>query len=223
VRTILWDLDGTLLTTRGAGAIPFASAIETVLGRKIYFDISGNAGLTDHQIAERYLLESAKIGEMKELIDSIVHLYSSKLRETFSRNKVKPLPGIEELLSTLKSIGNFQLAVVTGNCEIGAFEKLESSNLDKFFEIPNIFYSLGLGPRSEIVLRALRHLEISNNDAILVGDTIHDLKAAQYCSVPFVLLRNSSNSDLAIDDFPNAFSIGPEWQPFDFLDLLNKV
>jgi len=223
VRTILWDLDGTLLTTGGAGAIPFASAIETVLGRRISFDTSGNAGLTDHQIAEKYLLEFAKTGDTKELVDSIVHLYSSNLRETFSRNKVKPLPGIEELLSTLQSNSNFQLAVVTGNCEIGAFEKLESSTLDKFFETPNIFYSSGIGPRSEIVLRALSHLEISSNDAILVGDTIHDLESAQYCSVPFVLLRNSSNSDLAIEDFPNAFSIGPEWQPIDFLDLLNRV
>jgi phosphoglycolate phosphatase len=224
VKTLLWDLDGTLLTTGGAGAAPFKVAIESALGQTIEFSVDGNSGLTDHQIAAKYIQGRFDRDELNEAVQSIVEGYASKLKDTFSKSKVKPFPGIQTLLCSLEEDGNFRQMVVTGNCKTGAFEKLRSASLLKYFTEESIFFSVDLSPRSKIVMKAMMQSEISGRDPILIGDTRHDLDAAIQCSLPFILVSHEKNEvDFEWNTYDKAHFVGPNWTAPEFIELINSL
>ena len=54
---IFWDIDGTLLQTHGAAAVPFANAVSKFAGYEVQIERKKLSGFTDYEIAQ-YLLKS---------------------------------------------------------------------------------------------------------------------------------------------------------------------
>ena len=54
---IFWDIDGTLLQTHGAAALPFANAVSKFAGQEVKIERKKLSGFTDYEIAQ-YLLKS---------------------------------------------------------------------------------------------------------------------------------------------------------------------
>ncbi len=53
---IFWDIDGTLLQTHGAAAVPFANAVSKIGGQEVQIERKKFSGFTDYEIAQ-YLLK----------------------------------------------------------------------------------------------------------------------------------------------------------------------
>jgi phosphoglycolate phosphatase len=223
LKTLLWDIDGTLLTTRGAGAKPFKETIEGFLGLQIEFNVKDMAGLTDHQIVALHLRQAGFVDLSEELISKLVLEYASKLQKTFDVSPVIPFPGILELLEILHRLENYELAIVTGNCFCGAQEKLSSAGLSKFFDEEKIFCSVDSGPRSYILQRALSTLNTSSSSSIVIGDTIHDWNAAKDLDIPFILVVNEGSPNFDMKNTPRSISLGPSWSPQEFIRILNEL
>jgi phosphoglycolate phosphatase-like HAD superfamily hydrolase len=132
VKLVLFDIDGTLLLTDGAGRRAIHRAITVVFGSvaasEHMFD-----GKTDPQIV-RELTRMAGHGderidaEMRALLDT----YLGFLNEELADKRYRPytLPGVPALLDRLEGQSDVTLGLLTGNVERGAHAKLRAVGLD---------------------------------------------------------------------------------------------
>src|SRR5437667_11374368 len=99
---VLFDIDGTLLTTAGAAREAFTRALTEAAGRPINPDGYSFSGRTDPQIA-RDILSSHGLSEaeMEEAIPESIRLYLKYFAATPSLDKARLLPGVPDLLKTL--------------------------------------------------------------------------------------------------------------------------
>lgn len=130
---ILFDIDGTLLLTAGAGRRAITAALADRLGahdawRQVRFD-----GKTDPQIV-RELLEAAgdAAADDPDTIADVCERYVAHLEEELDRSPgaTRVLPGVMPLLDRLEARGDVVLGLLTGNVVRGAGLKLRSGGLD---------------------------------------------------------------------------------------------
>jgi phosphoglycolate phosphatase len=132
-RLLLFDIDGTLIHSGGAGVHALKSALTERFGITDDLHYIEIAGMTDSGIVVS-ILNKHKIPATNEnvsaLLDSYVHFLSLEL----PRRVGKLLPGVLELLEKLKSRPHLVLALLTGNVSRGAQLKLEHYGVWHFFE-----------------------------------------------------------------------------------------
>lgn len=130
---ILFDIDGTLLLTDGAGRRAITTALADRLGagdawRQVRFD-----GKTDPQIV-RELLEAVgdAAADDPDLIADVCERYVAHLEAELERSAgaTRLLPGVLSLLDRLEQRGDVVLGLLTGNVVRGAGLKLRSGGLD---------------------------------------------------------------------------------------------
>jgi phosphoglycolate phosphatase len=190
---LLWDIDGTLLTTNGLGRGPLNEAIQSSTGFKGDYDLVASFGLTDHQIVNNVIQTFGITGKnQQELIDEILEDYCVRYESLLQNNRITILNGIDAILQVLNNQENVLNMVCTGNIIKGAKIKLKSVGLDKFFAGHNYFCSQNLGNRSEIVGRAKRAAIDQGYEPIVIGDTIHDIEAAKINGVKCIALESKT-------------------------------
>src|SRR5438874_1785775 len=132
-RLLLFDIDGTLIRSGGAGVHALKSAFKERFGVADDLHDIEIAGMTDSGIVVS-ILNKHKIPatneNMSAFLDSYVHFLSLEL----PRRKGKLLPGVLQLLRRLKSRPHLVLALLTGNVSRGAQLKLEHYGVWHFFE-----------------------------------------------------------------------------------------
>ena len=136
MRLILFDIDGTLLWTAGAGRRAIHRALLDEMGTAGPIDGYRFDGKTDPQIV-RELLELAGHPEARSetrvtaVCRRYVELLTAELEKPTQTTKV--YPGITELLAALEPYeaeGRALVGLLTGNVEHGAALKLRSAGLD---------------------------------------------------------------------------------------------
>ena len=132
-RLLLFDIDGTLIHSAGAGVHSLKLTLAERFG--ITDDLADIeiAGMTDSGIVIS-ILNKHKIPATNEniaaFLDSYVHFLSLEL----PRRTGNLLPGVLELLEKLKTRAHLVLALLTGNVSRGAQLKLEHYGVWNFFE-----------------------------------------------------------------------------------------
>lgn len=177
---ILFDIDGTLVDTHGAGRDAFTRAICETLCiiddlRHISF-----AGATDlnvfHTLCEKHHITSNPDRE-KQFFQRL----EEYLTDALHRDNMVLFPGVTELLDALTAHPQIDLGLLTGNAGNCARVKLAPFNLNHYF--PFGAYGNEFAVRSDIARCALqRAIERSGNPnlrMIVIGDTPLDILAAQ--------------------------------------------
>jgi phosphoglycolate phosphatase len=180
---VLFDVDGTLLLTSGAGRRAITAAIAEELAdsrpmRRIRFD-----GKTDPQIIAE-LLETA--GRRDHLtagrLDAICRRYVERLATELQQptGKTTVMPGVHRLLERLEHEQGVMLGLLTGNIAEGAALKLRSAGID-----PERFrvgaYGSDAAHRPDLppiaVQRAARYFGRvpSGPEVVIIGDTPADI------------------------------------------------
>lgn len=132
-RLLLFDIDGTLIHSGGAGVHALKLTLAERFGIADDLDDIEIAGMTDSGIVVSILKKHripATSGNIAAFLDSYVHFLSLEL----PRREGKLLPGVLELLEKLKSRPHLVLALLTGNVSRGAQLKLEHYGVWHFFE-----------------------------------------------------------------------------------------
>jgi phosphoglycolate phosphatase len=176
-RLLLWDIDGTLISTGAAGhrAIGRATAAQFNGG-----DLDGVeiAGRTDVGIG-RQILSKYRAPVNDESVRSFLDLYVEYLEEELPRGKGCVLPGILELLEDAVTKSDITLGLLTGNLERGAKLKLEHYDLWRFFAFGA--FADDHHDRNELGAFALSRarsttgIEFSATQVDVIGDTSHDI------------------------------------------------
>ena len=181
IKAVLFDIDGTLLTTGGAGAVAWSKAFEEVHGVPVDIETVTESGMTDSEVASASLSSILERTPTQEEIDAVTKLYLENLPDAVRDSTRYTLtPGIVECLERLKAEG-LLLGLTTGNIEPAARIKLERGDLNRFFDFGG--FGSDSNVRSELTLRGVeRGIEASGgefelDDFIAIGDTPRDVEA----------------------------------------------
>ncbi|HEY9015086.1 MAG TPA: haloacid dehalogenase-like hydrolase [Gemmatimonadales bacterium] len=186
-KLVLFDIDGTILLSSGAGRRAIVAAIAEELGdrtalRRIRFD-----GKTDPEIVAE-LLETADQPHQSTpaRIESICRRYVELLADELARPSTRTIvmPGILELLDRLEQQEGVLLGLLTGNVEQGAALKLRAAGID-----PNRFrvgaYGSDAARRPELPPIAARRASRffgrppSGPEVVIIGDTPADIACGE--------------------------------------------
>jgi phosphoglycolate phosphatase-like HAD superfamily hydrolase len=196
ISTVLWDIDGTLLVTGGAGAVAWQRAFEELHGVEANIEEHTSAGMTDPEIAGIIFREAVgREGSQEELAAAIAG-YLSHLEEAVNDSPgYRVMPGIEEILPRLAAAGVLQ-GLVTGNIEAAAHIKLARGDLNRHFQFGG--YGSDASDRTELTEKALERAgtiagsPIDRTAAISVGDTPRDVKAGHGAGIRVVGVATGS-------------------------------
>jgi len=209
IRAILFDIDGTLLVTGGAGAVAWQRAFLELYGVEANIEEHTHAGMTDPEIAQIVFREViGREGSAAERAAAI-GAYLSHLQEAVDASPgYRIMPGIEELLPRLADDG-ILLGIVTGNIESAAHIKLGRGDLNRYFTFGG--YGSDSRDRTELTKKALeRGEEVSGHPldragTIAVGDTPRDVRAGHGAGIRVVGVATGSYT---VDELTQA---GADW------------
>jgi phosphoglycolate phosphatase-like HAD superfamily hydrolase len=218
IKAVLWDIDGTLLTTGGAGAVAWQRAFEELYGIEANIDENTRAGMTDPEITE--IIFNQVIGRegSPEEHAKVVAKYLEHMPDAVAESSgYRVMPGIAEILPRLAEAGIVQ-GVVTGNVEPAARIKLARGDLDKYFSFGG--YGSDDRDRVKVTERAIeRGGEVVNTPldraaTISVGDTPRDITAGHGAGIRVVGVatgaysvaeQEEAGADWAIPDVTSGF------------------
>lgn len=182
MKLILFDIDGTILLTDGAGKRAIHRALIEVFGGTGPDDHRFD-GKTDPQIVRELMrLEGHGDAHIDEHMSPLLERYVAYLREELDAGPsgVRVMPGVHELLDALEGQPGVVLGLLTGNLEAGARAKLSAAGID-----PDRFrvgaYGSDHETRGELPAVAQRRareqlgLDIPGHDVVVIGDTPADL------------------------------------------------
>jgi beta-phosphoglucomutase-like phosphatase (HAD superfamily) len=153
IRAVLFDIDGTLLVTGGAGGVAWQRAFEEL--HEVEADIAEHtdAGMTDPEIATIIFREVIGREGTQEERAKAVGCYLKHLPGAVAESPgYRIMPGIEQLLPRLVEQGVL-LGLVTGNIEAAAHIKLARAHLNHFFGFGG--YGSDSADRTEVTEAAL--------------------------------------------------------------------
>jgi phosphoglycolate phosphatase len=183
VKLVLFDIDGTILLTDGAGKRAIHRALTDVFGRTGPADHRFD-GKTDPQIVRELMRLAGHDDEhidagMSQLLDTYVTYLDEELR--ISAAGVEVMPGVPELLDALSTRKDVVLGLLTGNLEAGARAKLTAADIDvSRFRIGA--FGSDHETRGELPAlaqkraRAQLGIDVTGRDVVVIGDTPADLQ-----------------------------------------------
>ena len=178
---LLFDMDGTLITTGGAGRRALTRALDEVYGRTdlLNFQMSG---LTDRLIL-RMALEGGGMPFTEADLDTVLDRYLQHLGpEVEQAQGYRVFPGVTDLLLRLWARRKVALGLGTGNLEQGARAKLERGDLNRFFKFGG--FGSDAEDRSALLWTGVRRgaerlkLPVERCKVTIIGDTPKDARAA---------------------------------------------
>lgn len=184
-KLLLFDIDGTLLHSKGASREAKAEAMEAVFGTAGTVRTHSFGGKTDWQILREVLephgITGLQIGQKMPLFE---RTFAANMARIIGNFDVQTLPGAKELVTYLHQRDDILLGIVTGNTSQTAPIKLKAAGYDPTMFVVGAFGSEA-DDRNELPRLALdraigytRH-EIAVRDVIIIGDTVMDVLAAR--------------------------------------------
>lgn len=128
---ILFDIDGTLISTGGAGMESLMSAMREEFGVAEPREVPVN-GRTDRGIA-RSLFERHAIEDTEPNWERFRDAYLRNLAKHLPQKQGRVLPGVGELLAALRGQEEVLIGLLTGNVRAGAQLKLRHYGLADHF------------------------------------------------------------------------------------------
>lgn len=204
IRAVLFDIDGTLLITGGAGGVAWQRGFEELHGVEANVAEHTDAGMTDPEIAAIIFREVIGREGTAEERAKAIGCYLKHLPDAVAESAgYRLMPGVEELLDRLIDAG-LLLGLVTGNIEAAAHIKLARAHLNRFFSFGG--YGSDSADRTEVTKAALGRGELvsggalSNGSCIAVGDTPRDVKAGHGAGIKVVGVATGSYSAEQLGD-----------------------
>lgn len=219
----LFDIDGTLLHSSGAGRLAMDAALREVFDVHVPIKQDSISGRTDRSIAtDQFRLHD--IDDTPENFSRFIDAYLERLPESMRRNQGGLLPGIDRLLGQLLDRPETVVGLLTGNVQRGAQIKLGHCGIAERFAFGA--YGDVHHQRDEVAREALATArqelgdDISPDEIWVLGDTPWDVRCAQAIGARSIAVATgiftveqlaADNPDLVVPNFADA---EPLWQAF---------
>lgn len=192
---VLFDIDGTLLLTDGAGQRAFAAAFAELFDVAEMSSEVPFAGRSDRAIAFD-LMQVHGIEPTPERWDRFVASYLQHLETQLLQCEGQMMPGVIGLLDTLEAMDHVLVGLLTGNLRSGAVQKLAH------FDLADRFQFGGFGDiwtdRNAIALQAFEQARFHSRgkltEVMVIGDTVHDVRCARSIDAVAVAVSTGNSS-----------------------------
>jgi phosphoglycolate phosphatase len=212
-KLVLFDIDGTLVLTGGAGIRAMNRACEELVGHPHALEGIPVAGRTDRIILSDVVTSAGRAmddGLLDRLRDRYIEYLRAEIErpgrlQSFeslgSRSGIKAvMPGIRELLEILNRRADVLLGLLTGNFQQGARIKLEHFDLWRYFQCGA--FGDDSADRNDLVPFAVERArrcgvdDVDPSRIFVVGDTPHDIACARAVgAVPIGVATGGFTSD----------------------------
>lgn len=179
IRLVLFDIDGTLIRTGGAGVKAFAKVFATEFGAEDGFERLKFAGRTDLSLVREFF-GAHQIPATPENFERFFERYVFWLDQILATSKTEVCPGVREFLEELRQLQSPPLlALLTGNIRLGAEIKLRHFGLWELFatgafaddsEDRNRIAAIAMQRGSRVLGKNLR-----GDQVLIIGDTPLDI------------------------------------------------
>ncbi|MFH1224658.1 MAG: HAD-IA family hydrolase [Candidatus Diapherotrites archaeon] len=192
-RLVIFDLDGTLADTKEGIAKTFNKVlaergIPAVPAERIY----NTVGLSVEELFDE-LVESGRRGRA-EMVNRYLEIYKED-----ALGKGRLFPGAKEALFALKRAG-LTLAIATGKRHESAELMLEKLGIRKLFAAVVAVDDVENGkPAPDIAERVLELTGMRKEDALIVGDTVHDIEMGKSAGIKTCAVTYGVHSRAALE------------------------
>ena len=182
VRAVVFDIDGTLVTTGGAGARAWALAFQDGYGLTADIEDYTEDGMPDHDVCRATFEGLLSRTPSEDEIAALITAYVGHLDDTVAASEsYRVLPGLPAALERLAADG-LLLGITSGNVEAAAHIKLARGDLNRWFTFGG--YGSDSPDRGELTRIAIERggqvlgQPLDPATVLVVGDTPRDVAAA---------------------------------------------
>lgn len=202
---LLFDIDGTLLNTGGAGRRAMIAAFSQHHARPDACTGFSFGGMTDPAIVRRSLQNigaSDDPGTISALIEAYLEHLAADLQQPTSVASL--LPGVVALLERLAPRPQTAVGLGTGNVEAGALLKLAAVGLRERFSFGG--FGSDAEERGELIRVGAQRgaaslgLSLERCRVVVLGDTPRDIEAARYIGAEVVAVATGPFSRAQLDE-----------------------
>jgi phosphoglycolate phosphatase len=198
-KLVLWDIDHTLIETRGLGGQLARVAFHEITGTQPE-EMADATGKT-----ERVILAETLLAHGIQPTEEHQERYAIALPEQYRRNvnelkqTGRAIPGAAEAIAALHRVPDIIQTVLTGNYRAVAAIKLAAFNLDDLLDLEVGAYADDGADRAALVpitqqrASAKYQRRFSRANTVIIGDTIHDVAAAHNGGAGVVAVANGSH------------------------------
>ena len=194
----LFDIDSTLLRTRGAGRAAFAETFRAEFDiERIRGDISF-AGRSDRAIVREVFTQHG-IEDRPGTWQRFREGYLPRLERTLITRRGSLLPGVLPLLRAIRERSDIAMGILTGNVAAGAWLKLKHYGIDSFFDFGGFGDDqLDRGGIAADALCAadvfLRTISAEPGRTTVIGDTPEDVRCARSIAARAIAVATGDSS-----------------------------
>lgn len=196
IRILLWDIDGTLMTSTQPGAYKkyFAPSLEKVFGSSGNLEGVTVSGMTDFQIAFEALQDAGfTVEQIREKIPAMLEVFPVEMRRILDGEQTHILlGGVKELLAATKADPRYINGLLTGNLTPAAKIKLEKVGLEDEFDFEISAFGELSHSRNDLPLDAIKKAQkkfgyqFAPSQFIIIGDTPNDIRCARNCGAKVI-------------------------------------
>ncbi|RZS45090.1 phosphoglycolate phosphatase-like HAD superfamily hydrolase [Herbihabitans rhizosphaerae] len=197
---LLWDIDHTLIETRGVGRAIYDRAFPAATGRPLT-NLATIAGRTELEIMRESLrcnnIEPTA-AMIERLATALVQGYEDARDELATTGRT--LPGAKDTLATLAANPAVFQTALTGNLREVARIKLEVFGLVQFLDLEAGAYGDDHHERAELVAIAQERaskragVAFTNDATVLIGDTPNDVAAGLTAGVRVIAVATGKST-----------------------------
>jgi len=183
IRLVLFDIDGTLVHTGGAGIEAFRRTFAELFNARDGIEKLKFAGRTDVSLVREFF-SIHKIAETAQNFELFFEQYVFRLDHVLAQNQTDICPGVVEFIHALRQLPQPpMIGLLTGNIRLGAEIKLRHFDLWKEFEMGG--FADDNEERDKIAAaakarasRLLKH-ELRGEEIVVIGDTPLDIRCGR--------------------------------------------
>lgn len=199
VRLVLFDIDGTLIHTDGAGVKAFGRALATEFGVSDATAHVTFAGRTDTGLARQFFNQHG-IPATPENFGRFFDCYVHWLEHLLTHTRGGTCPGVRRLIHDLENLPQRpRIGLLTGNIRLGAEIKLRRFNLWDHFELGA--FADDHEDRNQIAAVAFQrgksvpnHENLSGEEVVVIGDTPLDIACGQAINAKVIAVATGNYS-----------------------------
>lgn len=197
--TILFDIDGTLIRTGGAGMVAIAQAMNELFQLESVAKVPVHGRTDEGILTDLFTAHDLSFDEHREAFS---RRYWELLPGALSSAPGELLPGVMELLTQLEANPEIELGILTGNAKRAAELKLEHFGLRKFFGFGG--YGDHHASRNDVATLALQAAQKAVGDAFepsqlwVVGDTVNDVVCARWIDAKVIAVETGGSDPVEL-------------------------